>query len=443
MKGAIHPAEKETVTVQIAKYLGALGALAVQFNGKIGTVTHLERGRVVVRCPGDEAAIEVEPVAWENIKYSLDRETKAIREEVIGRFVQYPLRLAWAITIHKSQGLTFERAIVDAGAAFSPGQVYVALSRCKTFEGLVLSAPIPRRAVITDRLVSDYVDEAARHPPTQDQLDHARIAYQQRLPQECWDFDALGARLRRLLAVVRDNQRVVEARVTDTMDALERQTLDEVVAVGGKFRRQLESLYRDDRTREDDDRVQERVRKASAYFDTKLREGLLPWLCAFAFETDNKALRKMLRQALDALRKALAIKTACVESCREGFSTTAYLQAVAKAGIDAESPGPQAEQGLDQVAGTGEHPELLAALRRWRARKAQEEERDGITRYRVLTRAVLRQIADTLPDGPQALAAVDGIGKRTVARYGAELLGIVACSYGEIKMVLAHLRRSR
>jgi hypothetical protein len=96
------------------------------FNGKIGSVTHLGRERIVVRCPGDEAGIEVEPVTWENIQYRLDPETKAISEEVIGRFTQYPLRLAWAITIHKSQGLTFERAIVDAGAAFSAGQVYVA-----------------------------------------------------------------------------------------------------------------------------------------------------------------------------------------------------------------------------------------------------------------------------------------------------------------------------
>lgn len=400
------------------------------FNGKIGTVTHLERERILVQCAGDPTAIEVEPVAWENVQYSIDRETKAITEEVVGRFIQYPLRLAWAITIHKSQGLTFERAIIDAGAAFSHGQVYVALSRCKTFEGLVLSAPIPRRAVMTDRRVAHYVAEAASHPPTQDQLDRARIAYQQRLLLECWGFDDLGGRLRRLLGLLRDNGRVVDVQGADAIDALEKETIEDVVAVGRKFQRQLQSLFRDDRIPEDDDQLQERVRKACAYFTGKLAQTLGPWLDAFSFDTDNKALKKTLRQAADDLRKALRIKTACLASCQEGFSTPAYLAALAKAGIDAESPGPVAEKGRDPGRSEGERagegPGLLAALRRWRSRKEAEEEREGVTRYRILTRAVLRQIADTLPDGPEALAAVKGIGKRTVERYGEEILGIVS-----------------
>ena len=396
------------------------------FNGKIGTVAHLERERIIVRCPGDDADIEVEPVTWENIQYRLDEETKAITEDVIGKFIQYPLRLAWAITIHKSQGLTFERAIIDAGAAFSDGQVYVALSRCKTFEGMVLSVPIPRRAIMTDHQVSHYVTEAERHPPTRAQLDQARIAYQQRLLQECWDFDDLGARLRRLLADLRSNQRVIDARGADAIDALERQVVDQVVTVGVKFRRQLQSLGREDLAPEDDDRLQQRVRKASAYFSEKLDQGLRPWLDAFAFETDNKALRKTLRQAVDELRKALAIKSAGIESCRERFSTTTYLGALAKARVDADLREPQAGTRLDTDLGDADSPTLLAALRRWRARKADEEERDGSTRYRILTRAVLRQIADTLPDSPQALTAIRGIGKSTVNRYGEEILGVVS-----------------
>ena len=396
------------------------------FNGKIGTIEHLGREGIVVRCPGDGDTIEVEPVTWENIQYNLDQETKAIREEVIGRFTQYPLRLAWAITIHKSQGLTFERAIVEAGAAFSPGQVYVALSRCKTFEGLVLGTPIPRRAVMTDPVVADYVDEATRHPPTQERIDHARNAYQQRLLLECWDFDELGARLRRLLHLLRDNRRVVDANGAEAIDALERQTLDAVVAVAAKFRSQLRSLFREDLTPEDDARVQERLRKASAYFSEQLQQGLRPWLDAFSFGTDNKALRKQLGQAVEELRQELALKTAAVESCREGFATAAHLGALAKARIDAEPKGPPTGQGPAPQAGDAEAPGLLGALRRWRDQKAQEEEREGVIHHRVLTRAVLKQIAATLPQGPEALVAIKGIGKPTVARYGQEILGLVA-----------------
>lgn len=121
-------------------------------------------------------------------------------------------------------------------------------------------------------------------------------------------------------------------------------------------------------------------------------------------------------------------------SCREGFTTSAYLDALGKARIDAERPppreGPMTAPGTDASPNAdtdaGGQPGLQAALRQWRARKAQEEERHGDTRYRILTRAVLRQIAETLPGSKVALTAVKGIGKHTVARYGEEILAIVA-----------------
>ena len=396
------------------------------FNGKIGTVTRLERDRVLVQCPGEPGEIEVEPVTWENIKYSIDPQTKEIGQEVIGAFTQYPLRLAWAITIHKSQGLTFERAIIDAAAAFSHGQVYVALSRCKTFEGMVLSTPIPRHAVMTDRVVAQYVGAASLHPPTREQLDDARIAYQQRLLQECWDFDALGKRLRRLLGALRDNERIIDLHGADGIDALEQQVRKQVVQVGELFRRELADLYRADKAPEEDAHLQERVRKASAYFSAKLQETLVPWLAALSFDTDNQALAKTLRQARDDLRRALATKTACIESCRERFSTPVYLDALAKAGIDSAPGGPRAPKQPGDRLPAAADDSLLAELRRWRARKREEEARAGDTRHRILTRAVLRQIAETLPNSPETLAAVQGIGKRTVERYGKEILAIVS-----------------
>ncbi len=393
------------------------------FNGKIGTVSRLGPERVAVRCPDCE--IQVEPVAWENIAYRIDPKTKAISEEVIGKFTQYPLRLAWAITIHKSQGLTFVRAIIDAAAAFSHGQVYVALSRCKTFEGMVLSAPIPRGAVMTDWRVSHYVGEATRHPPTREQLEDARATYQQRLLQECWDFDDLGAGLNKLLNLLRDNRGVLDLGGGDAMDALLRQVIGEVAGVGGKFRRQLQSLYRADRVPEDDEHLQERVRKACVYFTAKLQEGLLPWLRDFAFETDNKELRKRVSGAFEALKKALAVKTACIDSCREGFSTPAYLKALADSRIDASSPRQMGKKGFSYGASDVKHPSLLEALRRWRDDKAEDEEQEGLTRYRALNRALLRRIADELPDTPNALLAIRGIGKPTLERYGREILDLV------------------
>lgn len=127
------------------------------YNGRVGHVVGMDGGKIVVRCADDPNPIEVEPQEWENVKYVINEKTKVIETQVQGVFRQYPLRLAWAITIHKSQGLTFERAIIDAGRSFAPGQVYVALSRCKSLEGLVLASPIHESCIINDHRVSDYI----------------------------------------------------------------------------------------------------------------------------------------------------------------------------------------------------------------------------------------------------------------------------------------------
>ena len=144
---------------------------------------------------------------------------------MIGTFSQYPLRLAWAITIHKSQGLTFERAIIDANAAFSHGQVYVALSRCKTFEGMVLSTRIPQSAVITDAAVTEFDEHAGRNSPTREQLNNAKTLYQQNLLLDCFDYQALAIPLGKLIRQLRDNRHLIRFSGIEAIGDLEKQLL--------------------------------------------------------------------------------------------------------------------------------------------------------------------------------------------------------------------------
>ena len=151
------------------------------FNGKIGAITDFKEDIIVVKCEDDQFSIEVGVEEWKNVKYEIDDETKEIKETVIGVFTQYPLKLAWAITIHKSQGLTFDKAIIDANAAFAHGQVYVALSRCRTLEGLLLSEPISKNCIKKDSTISRYTHGIEQNPPGEKLLDIEKNAYQQML----------------------------------------------------------------------------------------------------------------------------------------------------------------------------------------------------------------------------------------------------------------------
>src|SRR5690606_24550900 len=122
------------------------------YNGKIGYVKHIDSSgdSLIVAFKDDSEAVEVKREEWENIRYNYDKSRDTVEEEVLGTFAQFPLRLTWTITIHKSQGLTFDRAIIDAGASFAAGQVYVALSRLRTLDGLVLHSRIPPHSIRTD-----------------------------------------------------------------------------------------------------------------------------------------------------------------------------------------------------------------------------------------------------------------------------------------------------
>ena len=131
-------------------------------NGMLGEVEEVSDDSIRVRLSGKDNIVKVEPTAWENIRYHMNEETHKIESTKIGSFMQYPIKPAWAITIHKSQGLTFDKAVIDAHEAFSPGQAYVALSRSRSLDGMVLSEKLTQRAIITDSIVDEYMNGAVQ-----------------------------------------------------------------------------------------------------------------------------------------------------------------------------------------------------------------------------------------------------------------------------------------
>ncbi|WP_418264472.1 helix-turn-helix domain-containing protein [Flavobacterium faecale] len=160
----MYPLEKELalkVGAQVMFVKNDLSAEKHYFNGKMGIVTSLSPKEVRVHFPEEDKTIEVDKYEWQNIRYTVDPLTKEIEEEILGTFVQYPLKLAWAITVHKSQGLTFDKAAVDVSQVFMPGQAYVALSRLRSLEGLILLSPLRMNGISNDEEVMEYAQNKA------------------------------------------------------------------------------------------------------------------------------------------------------------------------------------------------------------------------------------------------------------------------------------------
>ncbi len=392
------------------------------FNGKIGEVTGIGSGSIEVLCPGDREPITVEKSTWENIAYSIDPETTEISQKVIGTFRQYPLKLAWAITIHKSQGLTFDKAVIDAQAAFAHGQVYVALSRCRTLEGLVLSAPLTSLGVRSDPVVQRFVAGIGARTPSARDLADARNRYQQRLLLECFGFDRLKWLLGRLAGLLRGNAKVIQVSNAGDLDAVQQGTTAQICEVGEKFKRQLQGMFNASVLPSDDPAIVDRLRKAVVYFEGKFTTILTPWIENIAVESDNKEICKNIIELIKQLREESALKRAGIVSCRKGFSPGEYLQALATAAMSAAQPKTKAPAVTYSQADVG-HPELFEALRQWRAEKAAEQ---GVAHYQILHQKTLIQIAVHLPDTLTALKQIKGIGKRLAARFGDELTGLVA-----------------
>jgi hypothetical protein len=394
------------------------------FNGKIGSVTRISADRIWIRCPDDHDEIIVEPATWENIEYSLDQETMEVKENKVGAFVQYPLKLAWAITIHKSQGLTFDHAIIDAQAAFAPGQVYVALSRCRTLEGMILSSPLSQTGIRTDRSVLAFTREAASKLPGDQQLRAAKIRYQKALLLDCFDYKRLQYLLGRLSSSVRRYGDLLRLVGIADLNALQQATTNEICTIGQNFRRQLKGLFQEDLLPSEDPMITERLQKASVYFTEKMNQYLMQVVPGLYVETDNKEMSKQLKRQIGQLQEETAIKFAAISSCENGFNNNNYLRAISSAEIltqPLQSGRPKKVAPLYAEADI-EHPELFESLKNWRTERTR---RENIAAFLVMHQKTLIQIAVHLPDSRAALKRIKGIGRKLIERYGEELLEIV------------------
>lgn len=428
-----YPTEAELtlkVGAQVMFVKNDISPLKLYYNGRIGTVTRMTEDLVYVRCRGDKAPIATARAEWQNCRYALDDETKEIKETVIGTFTQHPLKPAWAITIHKSQGLTFDKAIIDARAAFAHGQVYVALSRCKSLEGLVLSSPLGRQAMKSDQVISRFTRRIEENPPDMDQLQAMKNAYQKTLALDLFDFSSLKRQTGGLLTLAHRYQSSIDASVSETIDKIDHTVKSELTDISVKFQREVLRHISENPDVEGHQPLQARIIKACGYFGPGT-SAVLQTLSEIEIETDNKEVRKALQDAMKRLMSELHVKGACLSECEKGFATAVYLSARSKAAIET----PKGQKPLKPAPGytISKYPEFYGLLKSWRDRKAESLNLPG---HMVLPRRTLLGIADELPATAGALTGIKGMGKKKMKRFGPEIMEMIISFCKEKNIVM-------
>lgn len=387
------------------------------FNGKIGVVRFLEKEKVIVDCDGVE--IEVVKETWENTRYILNKEDGKLEQETQGTFTQYPLRLAWAITIHKSQGLTFEKVMIDAGASFSSGQVYVALSRCTSLEGIVLLSKLSAAALFSNDNVIQGQQSLIHRGSLADRFTGARKVFTQQLINEIFSFSDVEAHIALLWHHITQQQGKLNNEALAWIENIKEHFITDK-AVGLKFIEIVNSILKEEAVIENNAVAQKRISDAANHFEPKFSARLRS-LQNHPVLTEHKEAATAINEHLQQLALHLHSLVYYLQYCKQPFSVTSFLQhklkyAQPRFNLTAYASGKK-ERDTDLA-----NMELYNTLKRWRDMVVEEE---GLAIYMVAKQATLKEIATYLPLNKKDLLQITGFGKAKVDKYGDDIIATV------------------
>lgn len=276
------------------------------YNGMIGEVVKVGSDSIWVRSKDDNNVFSLERTEWSNSKYVINKETLEITEEVEGTFSQYPIRLAWAITIHKSQGLTFEHAILDTYHSFAHGQTYVALSRCKTLNGMVLVSPLRQEAIISDDTVDRFNQTTLNRMPDAAKLKSLEDAYTLQIMHEVFDMLEIEQTFNIFVRLIDEHlykkypELLVEYKNWN-------KKISSLRDVQRRFEIQYTLMLKDKGGYLQDPVIQQRIKVASNYFFEQLSP-LYTLQEKVDLKSDNKEIVRQIKEKKQALDDALRLK---------------------------------------------------------------------------------------------------------------------------------------